>query len=138
MTKTVVLVDDDQDDLDIMKEAIAAVDPTIPCICYMSAIDAVRALSNEATSKPDFVFTDINMPGMNGERLVEELRKQPAFGRTVITVLSTTMPDHMRARLSSMGANFTFQKPVHIKDYHTLLKNILSGEKRGMPLFPVK
>src|SRR5688572_11331201 len=108
MTKTVVLIDDDQDDLDILKDVIAGIDPTILCLCFVYPAEAIRVISSELHHKPDFVFTDINMPGMTGDRCVQELRNQRAFDKTVITVLSTSMPQHKAEQLKSLGANHTF------------------------------
>lgn len=128
MNKTVVLVDDDQDDLDILKEAIKAVDATLSCRCFIDASDAIRELSTEKVFPPQFVFTDINMPGMTGDRLLQELRKQPAFNDTVITVLSTSMPKQVGNRLRNMGANYTFEKPIHFQEYAPILRSILVGQ----------
>lgn len=127
MNKTVVLIDDDQDDLDILKEAITAIDATLCCLCFINAADAVHAFANDSVVKPDFVFTDINMPGMTGDRLLQELRNQRQFDRTIITVLSTTIPHHVRNRLKDMGANHTFEKPIHFNDYAPILRTILKN-----------
>ena len=125
MNKTVVLVDDDQDDLDILKEAISAVDATLSCLCFINAVDVIHAFANEVVVKPDFVFTDINMPGMTGDRLLQELRNKRQFDNTVITVLSTSIPHHVRNRLKDLGANHTFEKPIHFNEYGPILRSIL-------------
>jgi len=128
MKKTlVVLVDDDEDDLDILKEAIAAVDATLSCLCFINAADVIRAFSSDDV-KPDFVFTDINMPGMTGDRLLQELRNHRQFDNTVITVLSTTIPHHVHNRLKDLGADHTFEKPIHFNDYAPILRRILTRE----------
>jgi CheY-like chemotaxis protein len=127
MAKTVVLIDDDQDDLDILKDVIDDIDPTIHCLCFLHPVEAIRIISHELPQKPDFIFTDINMPGMSGDRCVKELRNQDAFDQTVITVLSTSMPYHVAEQLKSLGANHTFQKPVHVDSYKSILKTILYG-----------
>ena len=133
MAKTVVLIDDDEDDLDILKDVIDGIDPTIHCLCFLYPDEAIRIISNELTQKPDFVFTDINMPGMSGDRCVKELRSQRAFDQTVITVLSTSMPHHIAEQLKGLGANHTFQKPVHVDRYKSILKTILYGSPIQQP-----
>jgi CheY-like chemotaxis protein len=129
MAKTAVLIDDDQDDLEILKERIAAVDPALLCISFVYPQEAIRVISGELIVTPDYVFTDINMPGMTGDQCVKELRKLKDFDKTVITVFSTSMKDDVARSLKDMGANHTFQKPYKMSDYHDILCGILQPNR---------
>jgi CheY-like chemotaxis protein len=129
MSKTVVLIDDDQDDLEFLKEAIASIDASILCICFISPVEAIRVISHELLEKPEYIFTDINMPGMSGEQVVRELRIRREFDHTVIAVLSTTIPAHVSDRLKSIGADHTFQKPIQIAGYADVIRNIFKTKR---------
>ena len=64
MPKTVILIDDDQDDLDIVKETIQTIDDTIHCICFVHPDEALRMITNAPSVIPDYIFSDVNMPKM--------------------------------------------------------------------------
>lgn len=125
MAATVVLIDDDPDDLDIMKEAIASVDPAIECISFIYPVEAVRLLSKHKTIKPDFIFIDINMPRKPGPECLKELRKVDYLSVVPIVIYSTTISDRVSENLKKEGADFTFQKPSALKDYQSILQSIL-------------
>lgn len=126
--KTVVLVDDDQDDLYILKETLKSVDASLSCICFNSPVEALRVLSNRLIAIPSFIFTDINMPRMTGNELVQEIRKRQEYNQTVISVLSTSMPHHVSENLKSIGANYTFEKPSVMVRLQEMVKTVLKHQ----------
>jgi len=131
MTKITVLVDDDQDDLDVLKERIAALDSEIQCFSFRHPLEAIRALSEELLLIPDFVFTDINMPALRGDNLIKELRKNRDFDNTVITVMSTSMPVKTVTLMKEIGADYAFEKPTQLASYDIILKEIFSISRRA-------
>ncbi|MGC3945262.1 MAG: response regulator [Chryseolinea sp.] len=120
---TIVLIDDDSDDIELMQEAIAEVDPHAVCMPFTRPDEAIKALvGTRLTFVPNHIFIDHNMPEMTGLECVKVLRSMKEFDLCSITVISTSM-DEMDAKLfSSAGANFTFQKPVSLKGYFNLLR----------------
>jgi DNA-binding NtrC family response regulator len=126
MPRTVVLIDDDQDDLDILKEAILKVDANSLCTSFIYPDEAIRVISKELTITPTYLFVDINMPRMSGDKCVSALRKQKMFDNSIITVLSTSLPHEVSKALKDLGANFTFQKPLNMDGYIRILQNVFS------------
>lgn len=125
MPKTVILIDDDQDDPDILKETITTIDPTLLCISFIYPNEALRVITGELVMLPDIVITDINMPGMTGHQVVKELRSRPEFRHTLIVVLSTSIDKKNCEALEAMGADFCFQKPNSILEYEEILRPAL-------------
>jgi CheY-like chemotaxis protein len=126
VAKTVILIDDDQDDLDIMKETIQGIDSSLLCISFVYPDEALRVVSSELVFIPNFIFIDINMPIIPGDKLLREFRKNPALKNTSIVMFSTSMPAPVAQVLMERGANKTFQKPSKVADYKTILSSILS------------
>jgi CheY-like chemotaxis protein len=124
MSRTVILIDDDQDDLDVLIERIALVDATLRCISFRHPLEALRAMLQDLILLPDFIFTDINMPELRGDHLVSELRKNEEFDHTVITVLSTSIAPKNAELLRKLGANYVFEKPTHLKQYDAIFQQI--------------
>lgn len=126
MKNTVVLIDDDPDDLDLMKEAISMVDPKLKCVSYIYPEEAMRALLNKRELLPGYIFIDINMPRMSGDKCLEVLRKESHFDPVVISLYSTSMPPAVTEALKTAGASHTFEKPVRMSTYVDILKKIVS------------
>ena len=127
MAKTVVLIDDDQDDLEVVKETLKTIDKSLLCISFNYPKEAVRVVTKELVLVPDYIFIDINMPGMTGDVVLKELRKVSELDHTVITMLSTSMPYTISEALKNDGANFVFQKPNRMEDYRKVISGILNG-----------
>ncbi|MEJ1237991.1 response regulator [Chryseolinea sp. T2] len=123
MRLTIVLIDDDSDDIELMQEAIAEVDPEAICMPFTNPGEAIKSLLDTRLDfVPNHIFIDHNMPEMTGLECVKVLRSMKEFDTSSITVISTSM-DAMDSKLfSSMGANFTFQKPVSLSGYFNLLR----------------
>lgn len=127
MARTVFIIDDDQDDLDIMKQAIMNVDESLLCLSFIYPEEALRVLlSKELVVYPDFIFIDINMPGITGDKCLKLIRSRKELDNIIITLYSTSMPDTVAEALKFLGANFVFEKPVRVKAYSHILENIVN------------
>jgi len=129
ISKTAILIDDDQDDLDTLQESINDHSSEIVCFQFKSAACALKSLLNGGTLLPDFIFIDFNMPLMNGEECARELRKNSDFDETTIIIMSTSMPVETATRLGGIGVNHTFQKPASFKAYQSVIAKIIPLKK---------
>lgn len=78
---------------------------------YISRRSAKGAHGQELVILPDYVFIDINMPGITGDMIINVLRrleKQKEFDKIIITLYSTSMPHTVAEALKIDGANFVF------------------------------
>lgn len=124
MPRTVVIIDDDSDDLEIMKEALAYIDPSLLCLTFVYPDEAIHLLSGELIVLPDYVFIDINIPRISGRDCMLQIRSLPDFTDVPIIMYSTSMPETMAAALVRDGATFAFQKPFGFEDYVSILSGI--------------
>jgi CheY-like chemotaxis protein len=83
---TILLVDDDQDDVYIFREAITTIDPNIECI---HALDGIEALQRLEDTSVDIVFLDLNMPRMDGTECLKEIRKKNDLASVPVIIYST-------------------------------------------------
>ena len=125
MPKTVVIIDDDSDDLEIMRDALAHIDPTFLCMGFGYPDEAIQLLSKELILLPDYIFIDINIPRISGRECLLQLRSMPEFDKVPIIMYSTSMPAKVAEALTRDGASFTFQKPFGFHDYITILQHIV-------------
>lgn len=126
MARTVILIDDDPDDLAIIKEVISSVDPTLVCISFIYPDEALRVLlSKELVVIPDLIFIDINMPGISGDKCLKALRNDQSFKEVYVAIYSTSMPPAVSEALKQIGANYTFEKPVRMGRYTEIVQTII-------------
>jgi two-component system chemotaxis response regulator CheY len=78
----------------------------------IEAVDGADALRRMAYDKVDFVLTDINMPIMDGLKLVGLLRSNASTSTLPIVIITTEGADEDRKRGLALGADAYIPKPV--------------------------
>lgn len=86
---TVLVVDDDEDTVDTMREILAGEGHVV-----LSARDGREALQVARDSSPDLVLLDLNMPGMDGRAFLAEMRAEPQLASLNVVVLSAAVDTH--------------------------------------------
>jgi CheY-like chemotaxis protein len=122
--RTVVLIDDDHDDFEIFTMALKEVDPSITCIYYDSGKEALTGLTETQILLPEYVFVDLNMPGMNGIQFLESLNETDASHLKVIVYSTSILPLH-KEKIKSLGVHHSFVKPFSHLELIKILKSIL-------------
>jgi two-component system chemotaxis response regulator CheY len=74
-----------------------------------NGVDALKKLQNE---RFDIVITDINMPIMDGLKLVRRIRSDDLYRDVPIVIITTEGAEEDRQRALSLGANAYIQKPI--------------------------
>src|SRR4051812_7335021 len=84
---TILLVEDDEDDRFFFLEALREIDNAV---LYAVATNGRLALDRlrDAHPLPDMIFTDINMPVMNGLECLTALKQNPATKHIPVVILS--------------------------------------------------
>lgn len=124
---SIFLTDDDPDDQMLFQEALAEADPTVQ---YSSAHDGVDALEKlqTATTFPDLVFLDVNMPKMNGIDCLKELQKSERL-RSIPVIMYSTSSYYKKECLDNGAADY-IEKLDDYQKLCTTLRQILS---KGLP-----
>ncbi|MCW3127307.1 MAG: rcp1 3 [Bacteroidetes bacterium] len=127
--KSVLLIDDDMDDMLLFQEALKRVDKTIS-LTYNSCCDEAMKLLNTAASLPECIFMDINMPKMTGLECLAVMRKSALLMHIPIVIYTTSRRASDVSSAKNLGASCFFTKPIH---FNTLIE-ILGFILRGIPL----
>ena len=79
----------------------------------VEAVDGVEALKQMAASRFDLFIVDINMPRIDGLKLIKHIHADEVTEGVPIVIVSEikTKDDHRRA--SSLGVDAYITKPVH-------------------------
>jgi two-component system chemotaxis response regulator CheY len=109
MPKAKVLVVDDSP---TMRQLIVFALNRIPGLQIEEAGDGVAALKKLTTESFNLLVTDVNMPIMDGLKLVSLLRNDPEYKSLPVIVVTTEGAQLDRERAIAIGANEYITKPI--------------------------
>jgi two-component system chemotaxis response regulator CheY len=92
----------------------------------VEADDGVDALRRIAGTKFDIIITDINMPILDGLKLVKRLRADENYKDVPIVIITTEGAAEDRQRALTLGANAYITKPIQAQQVISLVREILS------------
>ena len=78
----------------------------------VEAVDGVDALKKLQTEEVDMILTDINMPVMDGLKLVSLIRQNAKTKELPIIIITTEGAAEDRDRGLALGANAYISKPI--------------------------
>ena len=91
MGRTVLCVDDDPDDRDLIRSAIFDIDPSYKIAYAENGRDALKYLKDSLNAElPCLIIMDINMPIMDGKQTIVEIKKRPELDHIPLVVFSTS------------------------------------------------
>ncbi|GAB4490576.1 MAG: response regulator [Thermodesulfovibrionales bacterium] len=93
----------------------------------IEATDGVDALKKLSSEKVDLILADINMPVMDGLKLVSLVRSNPAYKEIPIIIVTTEGADEDRKRAIAIGANSYLTKPIQTQELIKLVNSFLSA-----------
>jgi DNA-binding response OmpR family regulator len=124
---TLLCIDDDQDDLDLFQEAVRNVSSSHQCLVARNGRDGMKILESV---KPDFIFLDINMPGLGGWDLVKMIRAKQDFDEVPVYMLSTTQNAAELEMFIRAGASQCLVKPSSFHELCLIFKNVITDKER--------
>ncbi len=97
-------------------------------VTSVEARDGADAWRKLAAGPVDIIITDINMPVMDGLKLIALVRSVGPHQKTPVVVISAEQGDGDRARAFKLGANDYLAKPVHAQQVVDVVTELLGGE----------
>lgn len=118
-----VLVVDDNDDAAEMLAMVLELGGHEP----RTAHDGPEALETARAFRPEVVFLDIGLPGMDGFEVARRLRQEPGLEGAVLVALTGWGSEEDRKRTREAGFDFHLTKPVD----NAAVLEVLSGATAG-------
>lgn len=100
------------EDSPTMRQLIAFALKRIKGVRIIEANDGVDGLKKLSSERFDLIFTDINMPIMDGLKLVSLVRNDVNYKMIPIVVITTEGAQEDRERALALGANDYITKPI--------------------------
>ena len=113
------------DDSGAMRKQLAYALQRIPGMSAVEASDGADAWRKLSTAAFDIVLTDINMPLLDGLKLVALVRAGGAHQRVPVVVITTEGAEADRRRAMSLGANAYLVKPVQATQVVDAVRGLL-------------
>ncbi len=115
------------EDSPTMRQLISFAIKRIPSCRVVEATDGVDALKKLSSEKIDLILADINMPVMDGLKLVSLVRGNPAYKDIPVIIVTTEGAEEDRKRALSIGANAYLPKPIQTQELLKLVNTYLPG-----------
>jgi two-component system CheB/CheR fusion protein len=117
--RRVMVIDDNKDAAESMSMLFELWGHEVVC-----AYDGRAALEAAARYRPDAVFLDIGLPGMDGYEIAERLRELPESAHTVLVAITGYGQDEDRRRSREAGIDHHLVKPVAPETLQKLLESL--------------
>jgi len=118
---TVLIVEDSP----TMRQLISFALKRLRGIKIVEATDGVDGLKKLSSTAFDIIFTDINMPVMDGLKLISLVRDDPKYRTVPIVVITTEGALEDRERAMALGANAYITKPIQPNRILDVVKELL-------------
>lgn len=122
----IYLADDDDEDRMLFAEALDELKLNVTIQDFDNGVSLMEQLLMTEKPLPGAIFLDLNMPLMNGEECLVDIRNEPNLSQIPIIIFSTYIDDDMLNRLQVLGANFYLMKPSTFRELKNLIGKSLN------------
>lgn len=119
---TIMIVEDSP----TMRQLISFAMKRIPGSKVIEATDGVDALKKLSADKIDLILADINMPVMNGLKLLSLVRENTTYKQIPVIMITTEGAEEDKKRAMALGANAYLPKPIQTQDLIRLVNSYLA------------
>ncbi len=130
--KNLLLIDDDMDDADLVREALQNIDPSISLEYFSNEELAMDRLLKENKASPDLILLDINLYTLSGLECLRLIKKDPETGLIPVVIYTTSSQAEEKSISYKLGAEGYLTKPSDFKILQTILSLILSTPAREL------
>ncbi|CAH8282132.1 CheY-like chemotaxis protein [Mariniflexile fucanivorans] len=122
----IYLADDDNEDRMLFKEALDELNMNVAVEDFDNGVTLMEHLLMAGKPLPDAIYLDLNMPLMNGEECLNDIRNEPQLSKIPIIIYSTYIDEAMADTLQNKGANWYLMKPSTFGNLKNLLRKSLN------------
>ena len=123
-SKTILLVDDEQDIIDLIKYNLQKEGYAV-----LTARNGKQAL-DQARSHPNIILLDVMMPELDGWEVLKELKKHPKSAEIPVIFLTAKGADIDEVLGLELGADDYIVKPISIPKLLARIKSVLRKRER--------
>jgi two-component system OmpR family response regulator len=122
-TRTVLVVDDEEDIREIVRRVLTEVEPGLK---IEEAVDGYDAGIKIGTLRPDLIVMDVRMPRVDGLSLCRSIRQNPETkGIRILAITAFPEQDIIR-RMYDAGADLCLIKPLQLEHFRLEVLRLLN------------
>lgn len=123
---SIIIVDDDSDDREILRDAFVAADDTVEYHLVPNGEELLRGLDKRQKANfPALIMLDLNMPGKDGRETLKELKAHKTLGAIPVIVFTTSSSYQDKQMAYDAGANCFVTKPDTFNKLVELTRSII-------------
>lgn len=124
----ILLVEDNEADADLTRETLRAGRTSPRVVAVTDGQEARAYLLREPpyadAPRPDLILLDLNLPGLDGCQLLDELRGWAELRTIPVVILSSSDSERDIARSYEFGANCYLTKPMGLEAYRSVVRAV--------------
>ena len=114
------------EDSQVMRQLLVFALQRVRELEVVEADDGVDAIRKMSGGRFDLIITDINMPIMDGLKLIKRIRSDESYRDVPIIVVTTEGSQEDRSRALALGANAYITKPIQGPQVVAKVKELLA------------
>ena len=115
MNSKILIVDDDRIMLDVMEQALEPYYEILSAVSGSEALRLLRSACAAGTALPDLILLDIDMPGMNGYEVLEQLARHEDLKKIPVVFLTGLTDEQAEMKGLSRNVLDYLKKPVGMR-----------------------
>tara|TARA_B100001564_G_C20537139_1_gene622584 strand:- start:531 stop:980 length:450 start_codon:yes stop_codon:yes gene_type:complete len=129
-TQTILIVEDSDDDFEVTELAFKEanlINPIIRCDDGQDALDLLYKegrYSNSDISLPGIILLDLNMPGLDGRKVLRKIKGNERLKEIPVIILTTSNDEKDIDECYKIGANTYIKKPVDMESFVASIKRL--------------
>ena len=124
---TILYMDDDQDDIELLKEALCQLDPSFHLLHASNGEEGLQKLGalKESNALPCLIVLDVNMPRLCGRKTFEKIKADANLDHIPVVIFSTSDNEKDRAHFAGKSVEY-MTKPVQFSLFVEAAKRLLN------------
>ncbi len=110
-TFKILIVDDDADDREIVRDAFAALETEFEYVFLENGDMLIAHLKNEDPAASSLILLDLNMPGKDGREALKEIKSDSSLRHIPVIIFTTSSSPRDKQAAYDLGANCFVTKP---------------------------
>jgi CheY-like chemotaxis protein len=123
-TLNILLVEDDQDDVELMQDALRDNDIDFTMNVVKQG-DKVIPYLQACKNFPNVILLDLNLPKMHGREILSRIKLSEEFKHIPVAILTTSSSQSEKEFCLSAGATHFLTKPSTVEGFNKTIQTIL-------------
>ena len=124
----ILLVEDSPSDIELTIEALKEGRVANNLSVVGDGVEALDFLRRRGTyvnaPRPDLILLDLNLPRLDGRKVLADIKKDPSLMKIPVVVLTTSAAEQDVLKIYELHANCFISKPVDLDQFIRVVKSI--------------